>query len=83
MFKLVQWAFRLGQQTERHRIANILDNNRRYTPYREGLSETNDQKERRKQAERVDNAVNSIIDQITTTSYTESRYSVLYPKEDK
>lgn len=81
MFNLVKWAFKLGQQTERQRIANILADSRRHTPYRERLSKDNDQEERRKQAERVDNIVNGIIDSITNpTQWEESRYSLLYPK---
>lgn len=83
MFKLVKWAFRLGQQTERQRIAGILQDSRRFTPYREGLSRDNNQEERAKQAERVDRIINDIIDGITNpTQYEESRYSLLYPKGD-
>lgn len=83
MFKLVQWAFKLGQQTERQRIANILESHRRTTMFMEGIG-TNEPDERRERIEAIEHNVGRIIDDITNpTQWEESRYSLLYPKEDK
>lgn len=82
MFNLVKWAFKLGQQTERHRIANILEQSRKFIPYREGL--TNNQLERQKREEAIARAVSDIIDNITRPQSTDMEtYSLLFPKDGK
>lgn len=82
MFKLVKWAFQLGQQTERRRIAHILAESRMYVPYREGLGDK--QRERKIREQVIAGAVNDIIDNITQPKQTEQRqFSVLFPKGDE
>lgn len=78
MFNLVKWAFKLGQQTERHRIANILDQQFRYESYKHIPRDVDEAFHRA-----VHDKVTFIINNITqTSSFEEKRYSLLFP-EDK
>lgn len=91
MFKLVKWAFKLGQQTERHRIAGILNESRQAPmardvapfPYDKQLTE--DDKKRREYVRRqVNSEINNIVDLITMPQPHEyDRYSILHPKDGK
>jgi hypothetical protein len=92
MFKLVKWAFHLGQQTERQRIELILTD----ASYRSGINleqyfdegrqtQTSERKkkEARIQAE-VEQRIMQIVGNITRFEPTDSEaYSLLYPKDDK
>jgi thymidylate synthase ThyX len=81
MFKLVKWAFKLGQQTERHRIANILESRRYVLPYGEFGVGNGD--ERKKVQSAVKREINRIVDEIIEPHYEQTKqgYSLLYPEE--
>lgn len=84
MLKLVQWAFKLGQQTERQRIASILSEHRRGLPFAE--YGTGNDKDTRSEAEKAaDRQISHIIGYIVDPQYNPERaeYSVLYPRESK
>lgn len=93
MFKLVKWAFHLGQQTERQRIEHILINNLRSTNpdeiarvlFRKDVDDLPEKKQGNVMLERgVNYRVNQIIEDITFPRQTETEsYSQLYPKGDK
>lgn len=79
MFKLVQWAFKLGQQVERRRIDGILQSQYRTLPYRMDLGKEDVEKE---VMYRADQVVNNILDEIRRPQNFEppAEYSLLYPK---
>lgn len=81
MFKLVKWAFRLGQQTERYRIENILREQRRNIQFQEFGSNNDPSREKIVQAtaRAVDGIVGRIID--PRREYKPGT-SLLYPKWD-
>lgn len=83
MFNAIKWAFKLGQQTERHRIAGILYSEQRSIDYFE--YGTGDNKDLRTEAVKVaDRQIGRIITRITMPQPDESKaYSLLFPKEDK
>lgn len=82
MLKLVKWAFKLGQQTERARIGRILAQSRDYVGFNE--MGTNEKSERAEINRKVRRLVNSIIDDITNpNTYEKESFSILYPKDDK
>lgn len=91
MIKLLKWAFRLGQQTERQRIEHILNEQRRYQPpdriarqlFGKEFDDLPDKKKDSLKFEHsVDIRINDIIHNITRPQTTESEsYSLLYPKE--
>lgn len=91
MYKLSRWAFKLGQQTERHRIAGILNDHRKYhevyhDPFnRRDEDKLSERKQRNLKVQReVDKRVNQIIEAIAEPKQREeSRYSLLFPKEGK
>lgn len=88
MFNLVKWAFNLGQQTERHRVANLIEAQRsyiRYNPVADSLfgKKELDEKDRHniELEQAVNHRVDGIIESITrTTAADEKRYSLLFPK---
>lgn len=85
MFKLVTWAFTLGKQVERHRIASILHSARSDLKYGEyGTGNDTDAREAAQAA--AERQVSRIIGRITDPQYADremTSYSVLFPKEDK
>lgn len=92
MFKLVKWAFQLGQQTERHRMAGILNDHRRY--YRHSSLETAERLFGKKNEptdeavakrieidQQVERRAGDIIHAITTPQrFEEKHFSLLFPK---
>lgn len=81
MFKLVKWAFKLGQQTERARIAGILNEARANLPF--GEYGTGNDKDMRKQAENYSaRYLSGIISNIVEPrNYETENFSLLYPKD--
>lgn len=85
MFNLVKWAFTLGKQIERHRIASILQQARSDLKYGE-FGTGNDKDAREQVIAATDRQVSQIIGRIVDPQYTDremTRYSVLFPREDK
>lgn len=94
MLKLVKWAFHLGQQTERQRIAGVLDNHRRYRRSPNQIARqlfgkdydhlSDKRKDTLKFEQAVDERVNGIIDDLMRPTDREvESYSILYPKGDQ
>lgn len=94
MLKLIRWAYRLGQQTERQRMASILNDHRNYRRSAHDLAMqlfgkesdklSSRQQEKLSLTRAVDARIDDIIENITRpTQVDESRYSLLFPKEDK
>lgn len=93
MFKLLKWAFRLGQQTERQRIEHILINNQRYQQPNEIArqlfgKDIDDLPQKKIQDVKFERAVNYRINQIIENitmpqTFEKDSYSLLYPKEGK
>ena len=94
MLRLIKWAYRLAQQTERQRIAGILNDHRRYRDSPNNIARrlfgkdfddlTDKKKDTLKFEQAVDERVNDIIDAITRPQEHESTsYSLLYPREGK
>ena len=93
MIKLIKWVYRLAQQTERQRIASILNDHRRYREpdymarelFGKDFDRVSDKrKDSIKFEQAVDSRVNAIIDNITRPQDRDvESYSLLYPKEGK
>lgn len=94
MLRIIKWAYNLGQQTERKRVASILNDHRNYRRSENYLArelfgkDASDlgkkQQEKLALTKAVDARIDDIIDNITRpTQFDESRYSLLFPKEDK
>lgn len=82
MFKLVKWAFKLGQNTERMRIANILREAQASLPFGE-YGTGNDKDLREAAKEHSARYLSGIISSITEPrDYERKSFSVLFP-EDK
>ena len=82
MFKLVKWAFKLGQHTERMRIAGILNEARANLPFGEyGTGNDKDMREAAKEhsARYLGGIIGNIVD---PRDYERKSFSVLFP-EDK
>lgn len=90
MFKLVKWAFHLGQQTERQRIEGILNDRRKY--YRRhdpiasklfgGRAQKDPSPEQREIELQVEMRVDDIISAIIKLQPADGKYfSLLYPEE--
>jgi len=93
MLRLLKWTYRLAQQTERQRIASILNDHRRYRAPNQIARElfgkdidrlSEKRKDTLKFEQAVDGRVNDIIDNIVRPQDRDvESYSLLYPKEGK
>lgn len=92
MFNLVKWAYKLGQQTERKRVAGLLETYPRWQRSPKliahdlfGKIEDPEDAETIARIESgIQQGIRDIVDGISRpTNYEQDAYSLLYPKEDK
>ena len=92
MFNLVKWAYHLGRQTERARVASLIQNHHRYMRQPRSIAheifgkieDPADAQTLEQITHGIDQGVKDIVDSISQpTNYDNKHYSLLFPKEKK